>query len=290
MSKQKIFFVFIIIIILFNFISCNSKYNATTTSNKNKLVGMWKINGSYGSHIGQGDPLSYLGGCNLKFTDYGKIIEAIELSSTTVYDTLSYEIIGDTLKLEDIKDHTGFRNYKLKYSNDTLYATFMYKVGDIIYTNILAHDESSSSAPIGSQNYFTEATKEWVDSVNNNHIPFAVKLVKLNSKYEKEFSAVTPTNSTTNEPEVEICGTFFGEDNVGMQSSIEILSNGTTISHPSVGDGKPAYGTWEGRSQSGNVVYISLYQKDEMGRSQFINRIGITKDGVEMNGKIWHRR
>lgn len=86
--------------------------------------------------------------------------------------------------------------------------------------------------------------------------------------------------------EVEISGVYSGTDNVGMESTIILESNGSLTIHPSVGDGTPSYGSW-----NGNANNVTLYIKNEMGGDQVLGNAKITEEGLSiMGGKFYSRK
>jgi len=271
-------------VILFALILQGCNDNKTNDSNnsdiKANLLGQWLADTCYSSHVTfDDDPLS---NCTTPW-NYKEIIQFSDSNKffhgTNLHNITDYELIEDTLILEG-------RKYKIKILNDTLYATFIYEAGDDIIPAYLNSDGKISDLVVAFEaapdNYvepiFEKATKRIADSLNKNNIPFTIKFHKTNG---------IPDNS--NELNIQICGKYVGTDNVGMQSSIEIKSNGTFISHSSVGDGRPSYGTWSGTSNNQNIVYISLYQKDDLGNKNLLNRVSITREGLNMNGNVWSR-
>lgn len=103
----------------------------------------------------------------------------------------------------------------------------------------------------------------------------------------------TKTNSQSNEveektneqPKVEISGTYSGSDNIGMVSTIILLSGGTLIIQSSVGDGTPDYGNWNGTADN-----LFLYHKDAYGNDELIGRAEIKYDGLRIKGGKFYNR
>lgn len=98
------------------------------------------------------------------------------------------------------------------------------------------------------------------------------------------------TNKTTSEPqqskEAEITGVYSGTDNVGMETTIILNSEGSMIVQPSVGNGTPAYGNWSGTANS-----LSLYISDDMGGEQLLGDAKITEQGLKIiGGKFYSRK
>jgi hypothetical protein len=111
---------------------------------------------------------------------------------------------------------------------------------------------------------------------------------KVNFKYNKEKSKQFDDlvyRCTGKRPEAEISGTYTGEDNVGMESTIVLKSSGTLIVDSSVGDGSLDYGRWTG---SADNVY--LYHKDQYGNEELIGRAEISKDGLQIKGGKFYNR
>lgn len=112
---------------------------------------------------------------------------------------------------------------------------------------------------------------------------------QINFKYDREKSKKFDElvyRCTGKKPEVEISGTYSGEDNVGMESTIVLKSSGTLIIDSSVGDGSLDYGRWTG---SADNVY--LYHNDLNGNEELIGRAEITDNGLKIKGgKFYSRR
>lgn len=87
------------------------------------------------------------------------------------------------------------------------------------------------------------------------------------------------------EKEISIAGVYSGIDNIGMETTIEIKSNGVMIAHPSVGDGTPCYGRWEGTANN-----LSLYIPNELEGEQLLGHAKITDQGLQIIGGSLYER
>lgn len=84
----------------------------------------------------------------------------------------------------------------------------------------------------------------------------------------------------------EISGVYSGTDNVGMETTIILQRGGTMVVQPSVGDGTPAYGRWEGTHNE-----LSLYINDEMGGEQLLGDARVTESGLQIiGGRLYARQ
>jgi hypothetical protein len=111
---------------------------------------------------------------------------------------------------------------------------------------------------------------------------------KINLKYNEEKSKQFDDlvyRCTGKRPEAEIAGTYTGEDNVGMESTIVLKSSGSLIVDSSVGDGSLDYGRWSGSAEN-----VYLYHNDQYGNEELIGRAEITKEGLQIKGGKFYSR
>jgi len=87
------------------------------------------------------------------------------------------------------------------------------------------------------------------------------------------------------EKEIRIAGVYTGIDNIGMETTIEIKSSGVMIAHPSVGDGTPCYGRWEGTANN-----LSLYIPNELEGEQLLGNAKVTDQGLQIIGGSLYER
>ena len=92
-------------------------------------------------------------------------------------------------------------------------------------------------------------------------------------------------STNSKEESVSISGTYSGTDNVGMQSTISLYSNGSMIVNSSIGDGSPSYGRW-----SGSAGNLSLYVNDSYGGESFLGSAKVTTNGLSVNGGKFYGR
>jgi len=109
------------------------------------------------------------------------------------------------------------------------------------------------------------------------------------SKSNNSNSGNSESNSSSQQEqtkEIQIAGTYSGTDNVGMESTIILLSGGTLIIQASVGDGTPDYGNWTGTADN-----LSLYHKDAFGNDELIGNAKVTDEGLRIiGGKFYSRQ
>ena len=92
-------------------------------------------------------------------------------------------------------------------------------------------------------------------------------------------------SNNSQEKSISIAGTYSGTDNVGMQSTISLYSNGSMVVNSSIGDGSPSYGRWSG--SAGNV---SLYINDPYGGEKLLGNAKATTNGLSINGGNFYSR
>ena len=109
---------------------------------------------------------------------------------------------------------------------------------------------------------------------------------KFSNNNESKSSSEKYSNDKETKNDIVITGTYSGTDNVGMESTISLVSGGTLIIQASVGDGTPDYGNWTGTAEN-----LSLYHKDAFGNDELIGNARITEEGLRIiGGKFYHRQ
>ncbi|MBM3418889.1 MAG: hypothetical protein FJY17_08240 [Bacteroidetes bacterium] len=117
---------------------------------------------------------------------------------------------------------------------------------------------------------------------------------EVEEKTNSQFNEVG--KKTTEQPTVEISGTYSGTDNVGMESTIILRSGGSMVVQSSIGDGTPSVGRWSGDAENLSLYieserpYYDNYGNLRMGGSQLLGRARITQEGLQIIGGNFYSR
>jgi len=194
---------------------------------------------------------------------------------------LSVSIENNNLLVSYSHGRYGYWSYTFRYQNSDF--------------ELIGYDKTSGAPVTENEISINFLTKKLIEKVNTNENAQGGDEIFKETTKNIRVLKTTKLSEITNfddfdlpytevRSNAQVGGVYTGEDNLGLESTLVLHSNGTLMIQASVGDGSPSYGRW-----TGSAYNLKLYI-NHMGSNQLLGEAKVTEEGLRIVGGKFYRR